>query len=179
MNTPSPSKAPRGRRKAAQAAQAAQASAPSASPSAVPSAAPTSALTSGASPSVQISEDNWVVAFYKRLERFAGDPIRLAEYERTRKEMLDQTTYINRVRTDAYAVGHSYGLAQGRKEGRQEGREEGRQEGREEGRQEGLLRGLEVAVSALLASGKGADEVAALLNLTPQQRAALLPEEVQ
>ena len=163
MNTPSPSKAPRGRRKAAQAAQAAQASAPSASPSAVPSAAPTSALTSGASPSVQISEDNWVVAFYKRLERFAGDPIRLAEYERTRKEMLDQTTYINMVRTDAHAVGHSHGLAQGR----------------EEGRQEGLLRGLEVAVSALLGSGKGADEVAALLNLTPQQRAALLPKDPQ
>lgn len=129
----------------------------------------TSAITSPAtpastspitSPTMDISEDPWIIAFYKRLEHFAGDPQRLAEYERTRRELSDQATLLHTTRSDAHAVGHA----------------EGRAEGRAEGLEEGVLRGLQIAVESLKSAGKTPQEITALLSLTPSQRAALLSE---
>ncbi|MBM4292879.1 MAG: Rpn family recombination-promoting nuclease/putative transposase, partial [Deltaproteobacteria bacterium] len=86
-----------------------------------------------------LAEDPWVIAFYERLELFAGSPERVNEYNRTLKELADHVT---RARLN-----------------------------REEGREEVLL----PAVTALLAAGKTAGEICALLTLTPAERARLLP----
>ena len=106
-----------------------------------------------------LANDPWVVSFYQRLDRFAGDPARVADYERTLLELSDRVTELNKAH----------------REGREEGLEQGLEQGLEKGREEGREELLSTAISALLSAGKTPDEVSALLALTPDQRARLLP----
>ena len=94
-----------------------------------------------------LANDPWVVSFYQRLDRFAGDPARVADYERTLLELSDRVTELNKAHR------------------------EGREEGREEERYQVLTR----ALRALLSAGTSPDEAAVLLALTPDERARLLP----
>ena len=118
-----------------------------------------------------LANDPWVVSFYQRLDRFAGDPARVADYERTLLELSDRVTELNK----AHREGREEGISVGREEGISVGREEGISVGREEGISVGREEVLSTAISALLSAGKTPHEVSALLALTPHQRARLLP----
>ena len=106
-----------------------------------------------------LANDPWVVSFYQRLDRFAGDPARVADYERTLLELSDRVTEINAALRDELDKGIDIGLERGLKQGLEQGREEI----------------LSTAISALLSAGKTPEEVSALLALTPNERARLLP----
>ena len=100
-------------------------------------------------------DDPWVRSYYARLQRFAGDPAKLAEYERADRDLKNHLTYVR--------------FAE--RTGREEGFEEGRAEGHAEARAE-LLR---VTVPSLLSAGQSPEAISALLKLTDAERALLLP----
>ena len=103
-------------------------------------------------------EDPWVQSFYKRLERFAGDPEHVADYERVERALRDHVTMM------------SYATETGREEGFRDGEEVGLKRGLEQGLEQGLERGkllaLKWSVAALKQLGQPEDELKRLLQLT-------------
>ena len=112
-------------------------------------------------------DDPWVRAFYSRLQRFAGDPQKVGEYDRAERNLRDHASLLRFVET----TGRETGYEEGREAGHAEGHAEGHAAGHATARAE-LLR---VTIPSLLNAGKSPQEVAELLQLSDEERAEHLP----
>jgi len=100
-------------------------------------------------------DDPWVRSYYARLQRFAGDPSKVAEYERADRDLKNHLTYVRFAERT--------------------GREEGFEAGHAVGHAEARAQLLRVTIPSLLSVGKSPEEICALLQLTDAERAAHLP----
>ena len=100
-------------------------------------------------------DDPWVRSYYVRLQRFAGDPTKVAEYERADRDLKNHLTYVRFAERT--------------------GREEGFEAGHAVGHAEARAQLLRVTIPSLLSVGKSPEEICALLQLTDAERAAHLP----
>ena len=115
-----------------------------------------------------LARDPWVRELYDQVERFSADPARRLEYESTQRAFRDLISS---------ALFHrKEGLAEGRAEGLAEGHAEGHAEGLAEGRAQERAEMLSNTIPLLLSSGCAPAQIATQLNLTPEERARLLPE---
>ena len=116
-------------------------------------------------------DDPWVRAFYSRLQRFAGDPQKVGEYDRAERNLRDHASLLRFVET----TGRETGYEEGREAGHAAGHAEGHAEGHATGQAKARAELLRVTIPSLLNAGKSPQEVAELLQLSDEELAEHLP----